>query len=618
MKRAAQVLHISLILFSLTGGAFSFLFSVLPFSALKRIGDSLSKDGNFESLTQPLVRNARMPALLVGLALLGIGAALLVWRKKARDYFERALGWLGRHTRLLARESLSMLKDAWRSRPNRLEAILLGALLVVAIILRWALIQRPVEYDEAYTYIEFARHPFKQILLDYGVPNNHIFHTILVRIAYLLFGAGLWQLRLPAFLAGLALVMAMFFLGRNYFGKTAGWIAAGLSAALPDLVYRSVAARGYIIVSLMMVFGLLLSEYIRKKKKKAAWFLLAFACAIGFFTIPVMLYPCGFIFIWLLFLGLTRQFGPEYKGIGQWLKYLFTSGFLVIGLTGLLYSSIILNGTILKSVSDNRIFQPYPWEPFLASLPGLLRDIQASWRQFVPPVLWWSGIFCLLVFLIPRKGDFRRQSAMLVVFAIYLSAMVVILRPYPNVRVWIWVLPLLIWWSAAGASRIIEGIAGLARAPVLSPVLAGIVAALILVSGSMGIHTAIKTGAFVEDPDVVPVARFLKTRLSPDDLLVASGCSGPRYWYTLALEGIPDQVMRNRDRPFANVYVITYTFLQASCSGETVESVLQAYGPDSVFLDMQKVDLVFQENNVKVYQVGTFPEKIQKAFSETP
>src|SRR5215216_7354891 len=88
--------------------------------------------------------------------------------------------------------------------------IILGIMTLIGFCLRIIDLNQSIAYDEAYTFINFASRPFKHILADYSAPNNHIFHTILVGMAYRLFGAQPWALRLPAFLAGIFMVPAMY------------------------------------------------------------------------------------------------------------------------------------------------------------------------------------------------------------------------------------------------------------------------------------------------------------------------------------------------------------------------------------------------------------------------
>jgi len=95
-----------------------------------------------------------------------------------------------------------LLCDIRNALPEKQELIIFSLIVILAAFLRLVLITRGMEYDESYTFSEFARHSFRQVVTDYHVPNNHIFHTILVRFSYLVFGNHPWALRVPAFLAG--------------------------------------------------------------------------------------------------------------------------------------------------------------------------------------------------------------------------------------------------------------------------------------------------------------------------------------------------------------------------------------------------------------------------------
>ena len=486
--------------------------------------------------------------------------------------------------------------------------------MILATILRFMLIKRPIEYDEAYTYVEFGRHSFKQIMIDYNIPNNHVFHTILVRLSTLAFGNGLWQIRLPTFLASLLLVIGMFFLARNYFGKAGGFIASMLTATIPSIVLRSVSARGYIIVSLMMVTALLLADYVTKKKNAMGWILLAFACAVGFFTIPVMLYPAGFVFVWLFLLGVSKQQSQEYPNLKNWLKYLFTSGILVILFTGLLYSPILLTGNLFQSYASNRVLQPASLRDFIASAPGVIRELLAEWRSLVNPIVWWIGILGAVLSLGFYRGIQKYKLPMPVVFLAYLLVIVFILRPYPIPWIWLWMFFLFILWSAAGTGCALQWLDKKLSRHVITY---GFIVVLLLgltINGMAGIRKAALNQSYVDDPAAEPVSVFLKGQLANDDLVVMSNCSNSRYWYYLSSMGIPDQVTRIRNRLFTRVYVIAYTEDSPSCGSETMDSVLQENGPDSVFLDLSEVDLIFKYNYASVYEIGTYPERIRKAF----
>ena len=78
-------------------------------------------------------------------------------------------------------------------------------------------LNRPIRYDEAFTYLEYGRSYIGYISMNYSYPNNHILHSILVRIFTVFLGDELWVIRLPAFLGGIMILIFTFFLGRKWF-----------------------------------------------------------------------------------------------------------------------------------------------------------------------------------------------------------------------------------------------------------------------------------------------------------------------------------------------------------------------------------------------------------------
>ena len=81
---------------------------------------------------------------------------------------------------------------------NRSEVVGLGLIISSGIILRWALIESPIRFDETHTFLRWARRSWLDVISDYRQPNNHIFHTMWVHLSYKLFGSGPAAIRAPA------------------------------------------------------------------------------------------------------------------------------------------------------------------------------------------------------------------------------------------------------------------------------------------------------------------------------------------------------------------------------------------------------------------------------------
>ena len=167
---------------------------------------------------------------------------------------------------------------------GRARAVAVAALVIVAAALRIPLLTRPMGNDEAASFLYYASHPLSVIVTIYGSPNNHILHTILMHASYLMFGSAEWALRLPALIAGIALVPLTYIASRSL-------IASALVASAPVLIDYSTDARGY---TMLCCFVLICVIAIQRN----AWRTFAIAAALGFYTVPVMLYPFVVLVVW--------------------------------------------------------------------------------------------------------------------------------------------------------------------------------------------------------------------------------------------------------------------------------------------------------------------------------
>ncbi len=136
--------------------------------------------------------------------------------------------------------------------PPRFVLPLLGLLVVLGAIQRLPGIGRSFGHDELFTISFFATRSFVDILSGYDLPNNHILHTLCVRVVQSLFGETEWLMRLPALLAGLAAIPALYWFARRLTGApTVGLFAALLLAGHHLHISFSQAARGYTLLALL-------------------------------------------------------------------------------------------------------------------------------------------------------------------------------------------------------------------------------------------------------------------------------------------------------------------------------------------------------------------------------
>ena len=294
-------------------------------------------------------------------------------------------------------------------------------LTIAAAVARMPLLSRPMGTDESASFIYYASQPLWVPFTIYGSTNNHIVHSILMHISYKLFGPAEWALRLPAFLAGLAIIPLTYITARAI-SERGALLAASLAAAAPVFADYSTNARGY---TLLCCFALIctaaMAEIIRTGSTRATA-LFAISAALGFYTVPVMLYPFVFLITW-----------GRRKAI--------RAAVITVAITFFLYAPILIVSGLGSMIS-------VPYERHQMPIGSFLRALPSS------AVTVWSHLFVgvpLLVQILIAIGFLIavRRYPMWLGF-IPVALMVVLQRVLPLPRVWLPFL-LLFFITAAAA-----------------------------------------------------------------------------------------------------------------------------------------------------------------------
>src|SRR3569833_223385 len=169
------------------------------------------------------------------------------------------------------------------------------ALLLIAAgtALRIAYLSQPMRYDEAVTYLYFATRSWLTVFASYRYPNNHIFHTALVKISTGALGNAPWAIRIAALGIGIGTLALTFIVGRRLGGRPAAWLGTAIVDASGPLILYSTNARGYSIVGCATLLMLLLLLRLRERTSRPEWLGVVVTATLGLWTIPVMLYPAG-------------------------------------------------------------------------------------------------------------------------------------------------------------------------------------------------------------------------------------------------------------------------------------------------------------------------------------
>lgn len=607
---AALIIWYALVILLALAGLVGLALAFIPYPALKSFFDALAADGSFERLTPALHQSMRLPGGIGG-GLLLLAAGLAAWQAGAsRRLVAAGLHWLRRALANLAGDFSRLAAGAVRAAPPAWEWALLLLILAVGVAARLVFIQRAVEYDEAYTYVEFARHPVRQIISDYHHPNNHVLHTLLVHLSTRLFGGGLWAVRLPACAAGVLILPAVYALGRRLYHPWAGLAAAGLLAVTPAMVSYSVNARGYTLLTLCAVLLFLLADSARARKNRAAWALMALVTALGFYTIPTMLYPFGILAAWLFLSGVLGDIDAAYGGWKGWMTYLIVYGAAAGLLSMLLYLPIFRVKGLWNVFNHDPIVQSLTMHDFTTTLAQRLTGILGEW---IPGGLagWLGAVFLIglaLSVLLQRKASRSRVNIPLAGLLFVVPALLV-QRPLLLPRVWFFLLPLLALCAVAGWLAL----AGRLPWRGASSAAAALALALALLGGGRWLAAAWQDPARVyhSAPDgAAQVSQYLRDHLGDGDLVVVTQLYDARFWYYFDLYQIPQRHIRDVKRQhFTRVLVIAAAFEDL-----TPAEIAYRFGPDPVFLRIETLQEIYRAGSYTVYQIAPYQERVDQAF----
>lgn len=481
--------------------------------------------------------------------------------------------------------------------------VILGVLTVIGFVLRVVVINKPIAYDEAYTFINFASRPFKYILADYSAPNNHIFHTILVGIAYRLFGGQPWVLRLPAFLAGTLMAPVMYITARRFYSRLQALGAAALVAVIPVFIDYSVNGRGYTILFLCSLLLANFAGILVERQNKSALIAYGLTAAIGFYTIPIFLYPMAGVSLWVVvtYLLANESWQSKIRKLGIFLGTCMLAGLLTL----ILYSPVIIFGSGWSSIVGNDFVQSLDWSAFVANLDPRLENTWDKWMIGLSPILEYLflGGFLLSLFFYRKISNQKLPLQILLVLAIV--TLLVLQRVTPTPRIWLYLEVFYLMFVAAGLVWLVELL--IRTSQLAQPQMTERVLSLAILAIFIGIFAnaliARQQNPVEIDRDRSPeeyAANYLAGHLQPEDTLVATGPVDIETAYYLSLHGISFDRFYKRDHPveIQNALVL----IRENSKYQTPESVVDFFKLNQQ-LDLTAAELVFEYANVQIYSV---------------
>jgi hypothetical protein len=427
--------------------------------------------------------------------------------------------------------------------------------------------------DEAATWLFYSSKSAFYGLVSYTLPNNHVFHTVLVSVSTFVFGNHPWAIRLPAFLAGVAMIPLSFAAAKRFYGDGAGLLTAAFVASSSVLVEFSTNARGYTLVAAIFLALIVLAP--PHDAGARAWRRFAVLSAIGFLTIPTMLFPFGVVVAWLA-LSIARTHDEDRAALA---KRLARAVLLTIGLVAAAYLPAILwSGP--HAAFANRFVTSQPWSAFARAIGPSLGSTWMGWNRDLTI----GGAALFLAFFV--VGLVRDTSRLVLIAVAWCGVLVIAERWIPFHRVWTFLIPIYWMTVAAGVVFIVR------RQRWIAPLAIAICLAIggsVLASGSV-LHSH-ETGYF---PDAERVVVALRGLGAGDKVLAYNPATVPlQYYARLHHQTLPLGVQAPADR---RIFIVV-----DSAVGQTLDRVAQRFGLAAGTLEKATLFRRFARATVFVY-----------------
>lgn len=454
-------------------------------------------------------RSSVVAVLLAAYGAVFLALAVFSYTSSSKGAFltTRFLRRLGSAVALVRADLLPAMTRCFFSRQNISWIFLV---LGTGVVVRAYFLAQPMRYDEAYTFLNYVNGDIARAFF-YPIPNNHVLHTILVKLSTFFWGAHPESIRLPAFMAGIASIPLMFCLCRELLTGRSGIFASAAFALFPYLILYSTNARGYSIMVFLSLALMYVGVRFSREPSVEASMILSLIAAFGLMTIPSMAFPIAGIYLWLFCVYLVKGNSPA-KVFREFVLpgAIATTGFAVI-----LYSPVVLVTNGMQSLVANEFVQAQPREVFSGQLFPHFAETLAAYSRDIPYAIL---IFCTLLVVLGLYSTAKQRNW--VIFLILPSlivasgALFLAKQAIPFPRTWIYMIPAILLLADAGWIYCMGKFSKPLRTVAINSLLfAGVFYGVFLISTN-AVAKYPDTGNFSEAP---AVAAYLESVMNADD-----------------------------------------------------------------------------------------------------
>lgn len=485
--------------------------SLFDMEMLRGFLDRQAPDGELTLLDQ--FSNAQIVASLRELAVVTTVIAVMLWTFR--------LPIVG----FLAGPSAATTETGY-ARVVPAELVVASAVFAAWAVLAASNLSLSLRADEATTFLAFASRPMWIAWSDYFAPNNHILHSFLVRIAYLVEGWNLTALRMPAFLAACFTLPALWWFVRQEYGWLAAALVTVLFATSPFFIEYATNARGYTLLILFFLLSLLCGRsLVRRPDANGLWMLQALVISLGFLAIPLMVFPATIVPTWMLILR-YRESGIV--GLLPFTVKMVAWFCIALALTLILYTPVLVVSGF-DALFNNSDVKAGPWS-FGTWIQVYMANLIVPWFKWhMATPFWVQAAFVAMIVIgvvVPRLPTGYR--GVFPVAAVIGTAIVLLVKPVvlpARMTIFLFLVSNII--IGAGTAFLIEAVlARLRRSALILDVTRGGIVALVLGGSAWWASQPGIAERFAIETGFSPTAKALVDSvlhdLLPGDIVLAS------------------------------------------------------------------------------------------------
>ncbi|UZR94688.1 glycosyltransferase family 39 protein [Chondrinema litorale] len=258
------------------------------------------------------------------------------------------------------------LKSSYTNLTSTQKLYFKSYVLSITAVRVFLLFRYPVHIDEAFSYVFMVSKGMLVTLTYYPGPNNHIGYLISCVLADVIFSEPMLAIRIPVLLLSTFTSIFLFAVIKKYLNFNIALVASCLFSFSEYGLFYSVHGRGYELMIICFIIASISLIKIINIGSKYYFIVFIGASVLGFYTIPVFLYPFASIMLFALIYSLTEKQTRK-------VRWLFATGMIVF-LGSLFMYMPVLFASGINALTGNKWVSKMNFDLFLEQFPFYLAD----------------------------------------------------------------------------------------------------------------------------------------------------------------------------------------------------------------------------------------------------